>query len=174
MKTLIQSMADVDVRVFLKIYGLNGRRYLDHLMTALSVLGNGYLYPVLLALCAVVDWQTAQVLLPVFGLAIVVELAVTQSLKRAFRRERPCEILRGIAFSVSPQDRFSFPSGHTASAFLTATLISFYPLLTVPAFLYASLMGFSRVYNGVHYASDVIAGMILGTASALTGLWILA
>ena len=68
-------------------------------------------------------------------------------------------------------DRFSFPSGHAAGAFMMATLLRhFYPALTIPFYATASVIGVSRVYNGVHYPSDVMAGTALGIASAQIGL----
>ncbi|MEJ2629518.1 MAG: phosphatase PAP2 family protein, partial [bacterium] len=48
----------------------------------------------------------------------------------------------------------------------------FYPSLSIPFYTTASIIGFSRVYNGVHYPSDVMAGSILGFCSARIGLGI--
>ena len=59
----------------------------------------------------------------------------------------------------------SFPSGHTASAFAFATAVTAeFPLLAVPLFGLATLVGYSRVHTGVHYPTDVIAGATLGFA----------
>ncbi len=64
----------------------------------------------------------------------------------------------------------SFPSGHTATAFNLATTMSInYPhwYVAVPIYSWAALVGASRMYNGVHYPSDVAAGAVLGVASAI-------
>ena len=58
----------------------------------------------------------------------------------------------------------AFPSGHTAYAFAGATLLgNRYPKLRIPLYIGAGLVGFTRIYLGRHYASDVIAGAAVGT-----------
>jgi membrane-associated phospholipid phosphatase len=64
---------------------------------------------------------------------------------------------------------YSFPSGHTSSTFTTATALSIaYPkwYVIAPAFLWAGTVGYSRMYLGVHYPTDVATGAILGTGTA--------
>ena len=64
---------------------------------------------------------------------------------------------------------WSFPSGHTSSAFALATSLSIvYPkwYVIVPSYLWASSVGYSRMHLGVHYPSDVLAGALVGTGSA--------
>ena len=57
----------------------------------------------------------------------------------------------------------SFPSGHTASAFAFATAVTAdLPQLALPLFGLATVVGYSRVHNGVHYPGDVMAGAVLG------------
>ena len=68
--------------------------------------------------------------------------------------------------------RLSFPSGHTAAAFVFATLVAaFYPPFALPAYLMATLIGFSRVMLGVHYPSDIAAGALLGVVCCETALY---
>jgi undecaprenyl-diphosphatase len=78
-------------------------------------------------------------------------------------RHRPFEHQLGPASSTH-----SFPSGHTATSFACATVLSaFAPRCRVPFFVLAALIGFSRVYNAMHYPTDVLAGAVLGVLTAL-------
>jgi membrane-associated phospholipid phosphatase len=62
----------------------------------------------------------------------------------------------------------SFPSGHATTAFAGATMLAAYlPRYRVPLFALAALIALSRVYNGVHYPTDVVVGAALGVAIAL-------
>lgn len=99
-----------------------------------------------------------------------VNVLVTTALKAIFRRPRPFMNQVKINAVYQPQST-SFPSGHTSSAFTTATALSqvynkWY--VVAPAYLWAGSMGYSRMYLGVHYPSDVITGAALGTTTALS------
>lgn len=70
--------------------------------------------------------------------------------------------------SLALPDSYSFMSGHTTNAFLLATIVSFYHRkLTIPMFIYAALMSFSRLFFAVHYPTDVIAGAIFAAVVSI-------
>ncbi len=99
--------------------------------------------------------------------AILLTTLVTTGLKYGINRTRPYNEYPLLFHAKTHTGIYSFPSGHTSSAFSTATSLSLaYPkwYVIVPSYLYACGVGYSRMYLGVHYPSDVIAGAIIGSA----------
>jgi membrane-associated phospholipid phosphatase len=104
--------------------------------------------------------------------AYVASSIITQGLKPIIKRDRPF-----VAYPQFFSDRYdgggySFPSGHTSAAFCTATSLSLYfPkwYVIAPSYLWAASVGWARMYEGVHYPSDVFAGAIVGAGSAWLG-----
>jgi undecaprenyl-diphosphatase len=95
--------------------------------------------------------------------AALLASAAFMILKRRFRRRRPCDITPHPLFHVRPPDTFSFPSGHTMNAFAIATVLALrFPALAPALLFLAASVGTSRVVLGLHFASDVWAGAVLG------------
>ncbi|MDR0404501.1 MAG: phosphatase PAP2 family protein [Oscillospiraceae bacterium] len=95
--------------------------------------------------------------------------------KNIARRLRPCEHATDETMLVSKPTSYSFPSGHTTSSFAAAYVISRVfsghgPGIFVFTFLFAFVIGFSRLYLKVHYPSDVLAGIFLGIVCGSTVL----
>lgn len=99
-------------------------------------------------------------------------VAVQLWLKKAAERTRPCALEPHCWSTVLPPDSLSFPSGHTITAFAVATALSRgYPGLAAGLFFCAASVAISRVLLGMHFLSDVIAGIVIGAALAGASAW---
>ena len=81
-------------------------------------------------------------------------------------RARPYTVIENLQLLVKEQSDWSFPSGHAGSSFAVATVIfrNMSKKVGVPTLVLAFLIGFSRLYVGVHYMTDVLCGALLGVA----------
>lgn len=159
-----------DVVLFMTIFRFSGRSLPAKGCYWISRSADGYWYPVL-GFSLLFGAQIGKQFLIAQALAFSIEFPLYVLIKNYVRRNRPLELLEVIENYIAPHDRFSFPSGHTAAAFVIATLISHYfPVLIVPCYGWAVLVAYSRISLGVHYPSDTLAGMVLGVASANAGL----
>jgi membrane-associated phospholipid phosphatase len=106
---------------------------------------------------------------------IVISTGLTEVLKKSINRERPADRYPNEVFVNGPVHGESFPSGHTSLAFATAMSVSLdYKrwYIVVPAFLWAGSVGYSRMYLGKHYPSDVLAGVVIGIGSGYLSHWL--
>ncbi len=104
------------------------------------------------------------------AISLCFALAVSTAMKYGIDRPRPYQSYPNDIIRRDHSDTPSFPSGHTTAAFATATSLSLtYKkwYVVVPAFAYAGLAAYSRMRLGMHYPTDVAAGMVIGSGSAL-------
>jgi len=99
-------------------------------------------------------------------LSVIVNNAI---LKNLIGRIRPYEIIAGLECLVKHATDPSFPSGHTGASIAAATvyLKTLPKKFSIPALILAILISLSRLYIGIHYPTDVIAGAITGAALGL-------
>ena len=137
-------------------------RYLSH--TA-----DGFAYPLIGLICWYRGGHQGQALVFTMVLAFALERPLYLLLKKGLKRNRPAAALPNFNSFIIPSDQFSFPSGHTSGAFAIATgLALYFPQFAYVAYLWAALIGFSRVTLGVHFPSDTLAGALMGSLITVT------
>ncbi|RYM06046.1 phosphatase PAP2 family protein [Sporolactobacillus sp. THM7-7] len=98
------------------------------------------------------------------AISLTVSHIIVQILKKLWPRKRPYLTLEGALYPVNPLTDHSFPSGHTTAVFSVIIPIIFYmPMLGILLFPIAASVAVSRIFLGLHYPSDVLAGICLGT-----------
>jgi undecaprenyl-diphosphatase len=102
-------------------------------------------------------------------MAVAMGIAIFLYVKKATGRKRPCTFEPHCWATLLPPDQFSFPSGHTITAFAVALSLSrFYPELAIGLMFCALSVAASRILLGMHFLSDVVAGAAIGTILAFT------
>ena len=145
----------------------------DVVLPAITFLGNSGLI-----------WIAAAILLFAFrkrkaGTAVVLALILSVvvgnwGIKILIERPRPCDVDPSVELLIPHPGEFSFPSGHTCASFSAAVAI-FKALprkFGIPAIVLATLISLSRLYVGVHYPTDIAAGLVIGILSGWTA-WML-
>ncbi len=151
--------------------------FLDSVFTVITKLGDAGLIWIAIALVLLCFKKTRKI-----GITMALGLIITtifgnEIIKKVVERPRPFDtpgaLLDGDSLLISRPSQFSFPSGHTGSSFASAVSILLYNRKWgIPALILACLIAFSRLYVYVHFPTDIMAGAILGTLSALIAFFL--
>jgi len=171
MRALVNNVTHWDVVFLHRIFQLEGRRFFSKIIPWISHSADGYAYPLLPLIIYLLRPEQTLRFLGAALIAFSLELPLYKLLKNWIKRDRPFETIAGVRNRIIPSDRFSFPSGHTAAAVVITVIVGhFFPPLLIPAAIWALLVGFSRVCLGVHYPTDILAGIVLGFSCGSAGL----
>lgn len=149
--------------------------FFDSLMPFITDKWNFIAPLALLSLYLILCRPRKDLILAISAVAVVLLAdGTTQIFKDLVQRIRPCHVFQQVQLLQGAvcTGSFSFPSNHASNIFALAAFISYnYPRLTIPSFLIAGLVGYSRIYLSAHYPTDVLAGaawgMLLGFTVAM-------
>lgn len=169
---MAEVLQTLDGAVLLAIQSLR-QEALDALLVFYTTLGNAGIIWIVISLGLLLYRPTRRV-----GLAALLALALgflctNVVLKHLVGRERPWLNVAGLIPLIAEHDPNSFPSGHTCAAFAAAVVWAVDAKrgwLRAVCLAAAACMGFSRLYVGVHYPSDVLTGALVGTLCAWLAL----
>lgn len=154
-----------DHRLMRRMNRWRAPRWIRYWMIAATRMGDGWLWYALGVMLMVYGGQQKFAAVGAAGASAIFGVLVFKLLKRLSQRPRPCQLEPHCWSRVLPPDKFSFPSGHTMTAFSIALVVSyFYPALEGTLFFVAFSIAVSRIVLGMHFLSDVLAGIVLGIA----------
>lgn len=152
--------------------------FLDAVMPIITLFGEGGIFWIAWAVLLLIFPKTRKIGWSM-GVALLLGVVICNVImKPLVARPRPYDFQlerfqRTIPLLIEAQHDYSFPSGHTIACFeASVALLLWDKRMGIPAFILAILVSFSRLYLYVHYPSDVIVSVILGTAFAFIGTFV--
>jgi undecaprenyl-diphosphatase len=167
---MLSTLNDLDTKLFLFFNGLHNESF-DNIMLWIS--GKTTWWPFYLLLLVYLGWTRRWQLVPIIlFIALAVTLADQVSVhlfKEVFERLRPCKepALQDLVHLVNGKcgGMYGFVSSHAANTFAVAMLLLLIVRkgwFTAVMLTWATIVGYSRIYLGVHYPGDVLGGAMLG------------
>lgn len=166
-QSMLQYISTRDHKIMRRVNKWPAPKWVRLWAIAATRAGDGWLW--YLAGLAVLVWGGEDRLTAIAsaGSAALVGVGVFMSVKKLSGRKRPCEIEPHCWATLLPPDQFSFPSGHTITAFAVAVGIGLFYAVLLPILLFCALsIAVSRVLLGMHFVSDVLVGALIGTGLA--------
>jgi len=158
-----------------RVHRWRAPRWFRILMILMTRLGDGWLWYTLGIILVLYGGEHRFLAIGAAASAVAAGILLFRALKSTSRRRRPCEIEPHCWSSILPPDKYSFPSGHSITAFAVALSVGlFYPDLQGCLLAVAFLIASSRIILGMHFLSDVLAGSAIGTILGFASYYIFA
>ncbi len=163
----LQRFLDADLAA-VHLFSRSARpRAIRPLAIAVSKLGNGWIYPILLVIVFYGLGTQGWRVVALAGANAALLHILYPVIKRRFCRKRPFHVDARLPSLLKTLDEHSFPSGHAMTITgVLAPIVLAWPAMTVAAALLVLSMAWSRIATAHHYPSDVAAGVALGAALA--------
>lgn len=182
MQALFDSFLHFDLSVFEWVQTIQGG-FLDRLMVIITTLGEGGIVFIAVGLALLCTKKYRKAGVAILVALLVMEVGNNLILKTLFARPRPFNLdvtqyawwheIYKFPELVKRPTSYSFPSGHTSSAFAAGIALLWYnKKFGIPLTVFAAVMGFTRIYVEVHYCTDVLFGALVGIIYALVGVLI--
>lgn len=164
MKSLFEYISHRDIRLLKFINNSWKCKFLDFAMPIMTYLGSFTFIFIFCTAAFLLSDAILHTMAVKAMISVTISTGVGKILKVSVTRLRPFIHIPNLNIKKIGIDMYSFPSGHTTAAFSLAVMIALYfpiwGLLTIPL---ALCVGISRMYHGVHYPTDVIMGLFIGT-----------
>jgi undecaprenyl-diphosphatase len=162
-QAMFEYIAARDHRLMRRVHNWRAPRWVRLWMICATRGGDGWLwYSMMLAILLFGGAQRFAAA-SAAGMAAAIGVAIFLILKRRTGRKRPCALEPHCWAQLLPPDQFSFPSGHSITAFAMAVALGlFYPSLMIGLLFCAFSIALSRIVLGMHFLSDVVVGSGLG------------
>ena len=142
----------------------NLRGVMDGIWVFITSLADKGWFWILIALVLLIFKKTRTTGVTVLLALVFNHILTNEILKDVFGRPRPYTVSTELVTLIKQLSSYSFPSGHTSTSFAAAfVLFRMLPKkFGIPALVLAAMIGFSRLYVGVHYPTDVLGGIVVG------------
>ena len=163
---MIDFFYSIDLSIFYFVNHNLSSRFLDRFFSLITNVNNWYIaYLILLGITFKLGGTRGKIaVLLVILLILFTDQIGHNILKEIFQRIRPCNALADVLVPLGCTGSYSFPSNHALNNFAAATFFyKLFPKFKWVLFITAFLVSLSRVYLGLHYPSDIIAGAVIGS-----------
>lgn len=161
---MLETLLNIDGGILLFIQENMRNPILNSIMVFITSLGDDGIIWIAATIALLISKKTRKTGV-MSAVALLGSLLINNNIiKNIVQRPRPYMTFTDLQIIIPTPSEFSFPSGHTSSSFAAAAVFYRYlpKKLGLPSVILAGVIGFSRLYVGVHYPTDVIAGVIMG------------